>query len=271
MPPAARRPRCIQRPRTGSGGSWRRCGARGPCASASRRGSPRISVMPAACMATSVPPPIAMPTSAAASAGASLMPSPTIATASRRPHVRATIEALSCGSTSACTSSMPSALATGAPRPALSPDSMTVRTALCACRRPRPRALALTRVAERQHADQHRRVRHVGQPGDRAAFRLRLRSPAASSAAGRTPSSAIQRALPRRSSRPSTRPAHAAAGDRMDALGRRRVDGAVTCRDEHGARERVFAAGLQRGGQRSSPPRSPSALPARRPAAACLR
>ena len=39
--------------------------------------------MPAACIATSVPVDIAMPTSAAASAGASLMPSPTIAT--RRP------------------------------------------------------------------------------------------------------------------------------------------------------------------------------------------
>jgi hypothetical protein len=48
--------------------------------SATSAGSPRISVMPAVCMATSVPPAIAMPTSAAASAGASLMPSPTIAT-----------------------------------------------------------------------------------------------------------------------------------------------------------------------------------------------
>ncbi len=49
-------------------------------ASATSAGSPRISVMPAACMATSVPVAIAMPISAAASAGASLMPSPTIAT-----------------------------------------------------------------------------------------------------------------------------------------------------------------------------------------------
>ena len=44
--------------------------------------SPRISVTSAASMATSVPEPIAMPTSAWASAGASLMPSPTMATTS---------------------------------------------------------------------------------------------------------------------------------------------------------------------------------------------
>jgi hypothetical protein len=46
---------------------------------------------PAVCMATSVPPAtcaMAMPTSAAASAGASLMPSPTIADAPRRPAAR---------------------------------------------------------------------------------------------------------------------------------------------------------------------------------------
>jgi hypothetical protein len=39
--------------------------------------SPRINVISAASMATSVPVPIAMPMSACASAGASLMPSPT--------------------------------------------------------------------------------------------------------------------------------------------------------------------------------------------------
>src|SRR5690606_16136481 len=49
-------------------------------ASATRRGSLRIRVTPAACMATSVPPPMAKPTSAAARAGASLTPSPTMPT-----------------------------------------------------------------------------------------------------------------------------------------------------------------------------------------------
>ena len=51
-------------------------------ASATSAGSPRIRVMPAVCMATSVPVAMAMPISAAASAGASLMPSPTMATTS---------------------------------------------------------------------------------------------------------------------------------------------------------------------------------------------
>ena len=46
----------------------------------SPRRSPRTSVTPALSIATSVPVPIAMPTSACASAGASLMPSPAIAT-----------------------------------------------------------------------------------------------------------------------------------------------------------------------------------------------
>ena len=48
------------------------------------RRSPLTSVMPALSIATSVPVPIAMPTSACASAGASLMPSPAIATRSPR-------------------------------------------------------------------------------------------------------------------------------------------------------------------------------------------
>ena len=44
------------------------------------RKEPPTSVTSAASIATSVPVPMAMPTSACASAGASLMPSPTIAT-----------------------------------------------------------------------------------------------------------------------------------------------------------------------------------------------
>ena len=50
--------------------------------------SPRISVIPAACMATSVPVPMAMPTSAAASAGASFTPSPTMTTVPPRSPLR---------------------------------------------------------------------------------------------------------------------------------------------------------------------------------------
>ncbi|MCY1238964.1 hypothetical protein D9M72_517280 [compost metagenome] len=78
--------------------------------------------MPAACMATSVPPPMAMPMSAAASAGASLMPSPTIATTPVC-FSAATVAALSAGSTSAYTSWMPKAWATTLALPRLSPVS----------------------------------------------------------------------------------------------------------------------------------------------------
>ena len=51
---------------------------------------------------------MAMPTSARASAGASLTPSPTIATVRPRPCSSATVRSLSSGSTSANTSSTPS-------------------------------------------------------------------------------------------------------------------------------------------------------------------
>ncbi len=69
-----------------------------------------------------------MPTSAAASAGASLMPSPTIATArAARAQLRDDARPCPAGSTSACTSSMPSCAATAAALPRLSPVISTVR------------------------------------------------------------------------------------------------------------------------------------------------
>ncbi len=86
-------------------------------ARATPRRSPLISVTPAVSIATSVPVPMAMPTSAWASAGASLMPSPTMATTvrpgpfarrswprqSRCSWIALTCAALSPGSTSAST------------------------------------------------------------------------------------------------------------------------------------------------------------------------
>ena len=103
-------------------------------ASATRAGRPRIRVMPAACIATSVPVAIAMPTSAAASAGASLMPSPTMATTWPPWRRRPMSSALCCGSTSACTVWMPKAWATAWALPRLSPDTSTVWMP-SACRR----------------------------------------------------------------------------------------------------------------------------------------
>ena len=70
-----------------------------------------MSVMSLASMATSVPVPMAMPTSAWASAGASLMPSPTMATL-RPSCCSSAISAAFCsGSTSATTRSMPTCAA----------------------------------------------------------------------------------------------------------------------------------------------------------------
>ena len=76
------------------------------------RRSPETSVTPALCIATSVPVPMAMPTSARASAGASFTPSPAIATTAPVFWSSATSAAFPCGSTPACTSEMPRLRAT---------------------------------------------------------------------------------------------------------------------------------------------------------------
>src|SRR5438128_1308438 len=70
------------------------------------RGSLRTSTIPADSIATSVPAPIAIPTSAVARAGASFTPSSTIATLLPPDRKRFTADALSAGRTSAATSSM---------------------------------------------------------------------------------------------------------------------------------------------------------------------
>ena len=67
--------------------------------------------MPADSIATSVPAPIAIPTSAVAMAGASLTPSPTMATLRPPAWKRLTASALSAGMTCAATSSIPSLVA----------------------------------------------------------------------------------------------------------------------------------------------------------------
>ncbi|MNC28021.1 hypothetical protein D3C75_762110 [compost metagenome] len=67
--------------------------------------------MSAASIATSVPVPMAMPMSAVAKAGASLMPSPTIATLRPSCWSLRTSSALPSGSTSASTREIPACLA----------------------------------------------------------------------------------------------------------------------------------------------------------------
>ncbi len=81
-------------------------------ASAATRGSPRIRVRSLAWIAASVPVPIAIPRSAWASAAASLTPSPTTTTRCPACWRRTTSATLSCGSTSAITSSIPTSAAT---------------------------------------------------------------------------------------------------------------------------------------------------------------
>ena len=95
-------------------------------AAGTSRTSERMSTTSALSMAMSVPAPMAMPTSARASAGASLMPSPTMATrpcAERRRISRS----LSSGSTPAMTSSAPTRRWIACAVRSLSPVSITVR------------------------------------------------------------------------------------------------------------------------------------------------
>ena len=85
-----------------------------------------MSTTSALSMATSVPAPMAMPMSARASAGASLMPSPTMATRPRSARRRIS-RSLPSGSTPAITSSAPTSRWMAAAVRSLSPVSITVR------------------------------------------------------------------------------------------------------------------------------------------------
>ena len=92
------------------------------------RRSPRTRTTPALCMATSVPAPIAIPTFADASAGASLIPSPVMATDMPCARRRRTISTFCSGRTSDSTSSMPSLPATSSALGRVSPVSIVSRT-----------------------------------------------------------------------------------------------------------------------------------------------
>ena len=97
-------------------------------ATAIPRKSPLTSVTWALFIATSVPVPIAIPTSALAKAGASLIPSPAIAT--MRPSFcnLLTSSSLSAGLTSPCTSSIPRRAATERAVVRPSPVAITIRS-----------------------------------------------------------------------------------------------------------------------------------------------
>ena len=90
-----------------------------------------ISTISADSMAMSVPAPMAMPTSARARAGASLMPSPTIATFLPSACKARTCASLSCGNTSAMTVSRPSCLWMALAVCSLSPVIITTSRPIC--------------------------------------------------------------------------------------------------------------------------------------------
>ena len=122
--------------------------------------------MSAASIATSVPVPMAMPTSACASAGASLMPSPTIADTLASPAgALRPASALSSGSTSARTRSMPTCAAMASAVRRLSPVSITTSSPIRCSSSIASFELGLDRVGHGDDAgepavdgDEHRRL-----------------------------------------------------------------------------------------------------------------
>ena len=89
------------------------------------RGSSDARITPAEPIATSVPAPIAIPTSAWARAGASLTPSPTMATARPSSWMLLTLDALSSGRTPEKYLSIPSSSETEAATASASPVIIT--------------------------------------------------------------------------------------------------------------------------------------------------
>ena len=183
------------------------------------RRSPLTSVTPALSIATSVPVPIAMPTWRCASAGASLMPSPAIATTRPSLCSRSMPSAFSSGSTSATTSSIPSACADRLRR------SRGCRRSASRCAR--PRACSGANRLGRRRLD---RIGDAEQAGDlrRRPRRTRPSGPRARSASARAPRSPRvdaqlleQRSVAERDAPALDVPAHALAGHRLEALGRR--------------------------------------------------
>ena len=158
-------------------------------------------------MATSVPVPIASPRSAWASAGASLTPSPTIATTRPSACRRRTTSALSAGSTSAMTSSIPTSAATARAVASLSPVSSTGRSPSALQRRDRLGGRRLDGVGDDEHGA------HLAVPGGQ-----RRRCGRAASAAGSAASSSAgMRRLHSRHQRRAADEHAVAVDDALDA------------------------------------------------------
>ena len=188
--------------------------------------SPVNSVTPALSIATSVPPPIAMPTSAAASAGASLTPSPTMATRRPSPRSRCTTSLLRSGNTPASTSSMPSAFATARAVVDIVAGQHHDAQAVGAQRRKRRWRRRLDRIGNRDHAGGAAVDRDKDRGGAAAAARPRR---PASSAVVAMFNSAISTALPSATALPSTVAGRALAGRRGKIADVAEIEPALAC------------------------------------------
>ena len=237
------------------------------------RRSPLTSVTCALFIATSVPVPIAMPTSALASAGASLMPSPAIATT--RPSRLQRLDQRQLVGRLDLAVHLVDAQALAARRVAVvrpSPVAMTTR-------RPAPCSAAsasgvrrLDRVGHGEQAGQlsvDGQVHHAGALG---AQRFGLRS---ASVDRRRRAAAISAVLPSASALPSTLAAHADARLGVELFRLRQRQPALARRRDDGRGQRMLAALVEAGGQaqhlvrRRSPARRPRARRPACPRSAC--
>ena len=188
-------------------------------ADATSRGSPPTSVTSDDSMATSVPVPMATPRSACASAGASLMPSPTIATMWPADWISATMRALSAGEHPAADAVRAAdGRATAAAAAGVSPD--TSHTSMPAARR--------SRTASAEPGLIGSAMRNVAAWRPSIATRTSVRPSATMAAASRTCAPAIaivlasSLALPTTTRWPSTVPLTPRPGyDSNPSLGRK--------------------------------------------------
>ena len=193
---------------------------------------------------------MAMPTCACASAGASLMPSPAIATTRpsrlqplhhRRPSASGSTSAIDLVDAQLC-----------APPPRavvrLSPVSMTMRRPSACSRRIASAVESLDRVGHAEQAREPAVHGHAARPSAprRAAPRPRVAARPAS-----TPCSSQQRGVAQRDRRARPRvPTTPLPGERLEPVARRAgVSPARRAPRDDGRRQRVLAAALQAGGQ----------------------
>ena len=196
-------------------------------------------------MAMSVPPPMAMPTSAAASAGASLMPSPAMATIWPARRNASTTALFPSGKTSASTSAMPSFLAIASAVPRLSPVSMTMAMpcAFSASSAARVVGFSGSATAMRPASTPSMATKITVPPSPRS------RSASPCKAAVAMPSSAKNLALPSATRRRSTMPVTPLPEGASKSVDGEQIDLAFGGRRDDRRGERVFARPLDARGK----------------------